>query len=228
MIVVLHLCLGQGGLVSAAPVDRLQSTVHAACPHEFGQLPENYCLIAIVHGGIRMLPISQYPEPLELISLHVNKAGGILPGQPSLFHHAYRLRLRSQLLVHLELDGQPMAVPAWDIDSVIAHHGPGLDDQVLQDLVQRVAHVDMAVGVRRTIVEDPHLAVSSKLPELTIDPTLLPEAQNFGLALRQVRLHGKGRFRQVESRLVVHHGPETKAPIESDEGLVTAVENGLH
>ena len=126
------------------------------------------------------------------------------------------------------LNGQPMAVPAGNKDGVVAHHGPGLDNKIFENLVQGVAHVDVAVGVRGAVVEDPHATTRSKLPEFLIDLPLLPRAKNLRLSFREARLHGKGRLGQVEGRLVVHHASETKAPIGTDEGLVTAVTTRCH
>jgi hypothetical protein len=37
-----------------------------------------------------------------------------------------------------------------------ARHQAGLDDHVLENLVDSVSHVDIAVGVGRPIVENPH------------------------------------------------------------------------
>ena len=44
------------------------------------------------------------------------------------------------------LDGQAVGVPAGDIGCLIAGHVAVLDDHVLEDLVQGVTDVDVAVG----------------------------------------------------------------------------------
>ena len=46
-----------------------------------------------------------------------------------------------------------MAVPPRHERRVEARHGLRLDDEVLQDLVQRRAQVDVAVGIRRPVVQ---------------------------------------------------------------------------
>jgi hypothetical protein len=53
----------------------------------------------------------------------------------------------------LVLDGQAVAVPARHVGRVEAGHGLGADDDVLEDLVERVADVDAAVGVGRAVVQ---------------------------------------------------------------------------
>ena len=47
-----------------------------------------------------------------------------------------------------------MAIPAGDVGRVEAGHGFGLDDEVLEDLVEGGAQVDVAVGVGRAVVQD--------------------------------------------------------------------------
>ena len=62
--------------------------------------------------------------------------------------------LAAELLVDLDLDGQAVTVPAGNVRGVESGHGPGLDDEVLEGLVERVAEVDCAVGVGRSVVQD--------------------------------------------------------------------------
>src|SRR3712207_7076676 len=51
-----------------------------------------------------------------------------------------------------------MAVPARHVARVVAGHVPALDDHVLEDLVDGVPHVDIAVRVRRSVVQHPDRA----------------------------------------------------------------------
>src|SRR5690606_40899703 len=50
--------------------------------------------------------------------------------------------------------GQAMAIPARHVGGVEAGQGARADDHVLDDLVNRVADVDAAVGVGRAVVQD--------------------------------------------------------------------------
>jgi hypothetical protein len=56
-------------------------------------------------------------------------------------------------LLDLVLDRQAVAVPARHVGRVEAGQRLGTDDDVLEDLVHRVADVDVAIGVRRAVVQ---------------------------------------------------------------------------
>ena len=56
-------------------------------------------------------------------------------------------------LQHLELDGQPVRVPARHEGRALALEELVPVDEVLEDLVERVADVQVAVGVRRPVVQ---------------------------------------------------------------------------
>jgi hypothetical protein len=51
-----------------------------------------------------------------------------------------------------------MAVPARLVKGVVAHHEQGLDDDVLQYLVERRAQMNMPVGIWRPVMQDELLA----------------------------------------------------------------------
>ena len=53
-----------------------------------------------------------------------------------------------------DFDGQAVAIPAGDVGGVEAGHGLVVDDEILEDLVDDVAHVDIAVGVGGAVVQD--------------------------------------------------------------------------
>ena len=52
-----------------------------------------------------------------------------------------------------------MAVPARDVRRAFAEHGLGFHDEILQDFVERGAHVHIAVGKGRSVVQDKELCV---------------------------------------------------------------------
>ena len=61
--------------------------------------------------------------------------------------------LGAVLLLDLPFDRQTVAIPAGDVIGVKAQHLLAARDQILQHLVERVADMDVAVGVGRAIMQ---------------------------------------------------------------------------
>lgn len=97
----------------------------------------------------------------------------------------------------LVLDGQAVAIPARDIGRVVARQGLGADNDVLENLVDRVTDVNAAVGVRRAIVQDELRTVAANGPQLLVQTDVVPELQGFGSRWGRPAFIGKavsGRF----------------------------------
>src|SRR5689334_17868200 len=69
-----------------------------------------------------------------------------------------------------------------------------------------MAEMDMAVRVRRPVVQDKARALEVALDDALIDPLALPFLQKRGFPLGEVGLHGKIRLGQVKRRLVIGGG----------------------
>ncbi len=75
------------------------------------------------HRQVRLFPVAEHPESLEIAPLRIDLLVRILPARRT-------KRLRVDLLpdapvrfLHLHLDGQPVAIPTRDIGRVIAVQG---------------------------------------------------------------------------------------------------------
>ncbi len=93
--------------------------------------------------------------------------------------------LAAEFLVDFEFDGQAMAIPARDVGRIEAGHGLGLDDEVLDDFVERGAEVDVAIGVRRAVVEDVARASGASGANLAVEILGFPAREHFRLGLRE-------------------------------------------
>src|SRR5436853_388861 len=82
-----------------------------------------------------------------------------------------------------------MAVPARHVVGIEAKHLLALCHHVLEDLVQRVANMDVAVGVGRSVMQHEFGAAARALAQLAVEVDLVPALEDFRLALRQA---GKG------------------------------------
>eukprot|EP00825_Cyclidium_porcatum_P015070 TRINITY_DN18331_c0_g1_i1.p2 TRINITY_DN18331_c0_g1~~TRINITY_DN18331_c0_g1_i1.p2 ORF type:complete len:130 (-),score=18.79 TRINITY_DN18331_c0_g1_i1:31-420(-) len=81
--------------------------------------------------------------------------------------------------------------------------GAELDDDVLEDLVDEVAHVDVAVGVGGAVVEDPFAFGVRGGADLLVEVLVLPEFDHGGFARGEVGFHVEVGFGEVEGVFVV-------------------------
>ena len=165
-----------------------------------------------------MRPVAENAEPLELLALHVDK---MARGRLALFADADRVGLgRAQLLHHLELDRQPVAVPARQERREAAAHVPVFQHDVLEHHVERVAHVRVAVGEGRPVVQDEFFGVPARGQDLVVDFFVTPLREHRWLALWQLGAHRKIGLGQEKGGFVVHGSRQT----ENLDGLPVVVE----
>ena len=113
--------------------------------------------------------------------------------------------VNAQLLNGPLLNGQAVGVPAGNIGRVKAGHTFIFYDNILQHLVQHVAGVNVAVGIRRAVMQHKlGFAGIMSLHQL-IDVLLLPKLQNFRLPLRQIAAHWEISFWQIKRFTVIHN-----------------------
>lgn len=121
---------------------------------------------------------------------------------------AHRFLFVAELLVHVDLDGQTVTIPAWNISSLVSLHVLGLDDEVLQDLVHGRAQVEMAVGIRGPVVEDESRASLPGVKDLFVELVLVPFVQDLRFLLDERCLHREGSPGEVQCILdlfVIRH-----------------------
>ena len=95
----------------------------------------------------------------------------------------------AQLLFHLVFDRQAVAIPARHVRRILAVEGARFDDHILEDLVDRVADVNVAVGVGRSIVQNVTRAALARVADFLVQVVILPVLQTLGLALREIAAH---------------------------------------
>src|SRR5262245_17006241 len=111
-----------------------------------------------------------------------------------------------QLLIDLYLYWQAVAIVAWYIGCVVAHHGPRLDDQIFQDLVHRRAHMDLPVGIGRAVVQIVKGSSGARLTQFVIKVEIVPFLEPRGLGLNEIPLLLKFCLRQIYSSFQIAGG----------------------
>ena len=156
VVLVLDLGFGQRGLLDHRPHHRLGAAIELAGLGELQQLAGDQRLGAEVHREVGIVPVAGDAQALELLALHVDPVRGeVAAFVAELVDRdlVLVLALRAVLLLDLPLDRQAVAVPARHVVGVEALHLARAGDDVLQDLVERVADVDVAVGIGRAVMQ---------------------------------------------------------------------------
>ncbi len=203
VVLVLDLGLGQSGLVVGAPVDGLQALVDIALLVHFPKDLHLFGLKAGVHGQVGVVPVADDAHPLEALALHVHIVLGKLMAGGAELRHRHLLVVELVLLDDGGLNGHAVVVPAGDIGGVIAPHGVGANDDVLDGLVQGVAHVQGAVGEGRAVVKGEPGLILVLLQQLPVDVDFFPACQHFRLPLGQAGPHGEVGLWQIDGGIVI-------------------------
>ncbi|MNO90977.1 hypothetical protein D3C76_825110 [compost metagenome] len=202
LVGVLDFRLGQRRTAVEAPVHRLQALEHEALLDHFGQRADLAGLVGEGHGLVRVVPLAEHAQADEVGLLPFDLLGGVFAAQ---FAGLVRRQVLAVGGLDLVLDRQAVAVPARHVGGVVAGQGLGTDDDVLEDLVDRVTDVNAAVGVGRAIVQDEFRTIRANLPQLLVQANVVPELQGFRLALRQAGFHREVGFGKVQRRFVIGH-----------------------
>ena len=161
MVVILDLRFGECSLLSDRPENRLGTLVEPAIDEKFADLANDLCFGRIGHRGVRILPIADHPEPLEIALLDFDPVSRELAAfAPKLVnrHVVLGLVLGPIPFLNDPLDRQSVAVPARHVGGILAEHLLRAVDDVLQNLVERGSEVKFAIGVRGAVVEDEFFA----------------------------------------------------------------------
>ena len=81
------------------------------------------------------------------------------------------------VLLDFPLDRQTVTVPAGHVVGIEPEHLLRLHNEVLEDLVERVPDVDVAVGVGRSIMQHELCAIACFPPQTVVEPNLFPALQ---------------------------------------------------
>ena len=154
-----------------------------------------------------MLPVGDDADALEALHLTVDVfLRKLLAGHAEL-GNGHGLVVELVLLDDGRLDGHTVVVPTGNERRVVAAHRIQAHDEVLQRLVERVAHVDVAVGERRAVMQGKTGLALVLFQQLAVNVELLPRLQHGRLALRKTRAHRETGFVHVQCLFVFHLDP---------------------
>ena len=100
-------------------------------------------------------------------------------------------------LVLLDDGRHAVVIPAGDVGSIVPAHGRRAVDEVLDALVERVAHVQRAVGERRAVVQREQGLAAVLLEKLVVKVEFFPVLEHIWLAHRKTASHRETGLRHV-------------------------------
>ena len=107
------------------------------------------------------------------------------------------------LFLDLPFDRQAVAVPARHVIGIEAQHLLALGHDVLEDLVERMPDMDVAVGVGRAVMQHEFRSPGGVLAQPVVEADLVPASQDFRLAFGQAGAHREFRLRQEQGLGIV-------------------------
>ena len=200
---ILDLGLGERGLVMHAPVDGLEALVDVAVAVHAAEHADLVGLEAGIHRAVEVLPVGDHAHALEAGLLALDIVLGIVAAGAAEVRNAHVLVVEALLLDDGALDGHAVVIPAGDIGHLITAHHVAAVDEILERLVQRVTHVDIAVGERRAVVQVEAGLALALLERDIVNVLLIPALEHVGLALRETCAHGEVGLRQVDGLVEV-------------------------
>ena len=185
------LVAGQRGPVARTVGDDLVALIEqVAVPHG-AQRPPHGLDVGGVERAVGVLEVDPVPDPLgqrvpvleelehRLAALLVELGDSVALDVP--------LALEPEFLLHRDLDGQAVAVPAALALDGVAAHGAVTGEDVLEDAGEDVVHARTSVRRGRALVEDPGGRARAARNRFTKDVALAPALEHLLLELGERR-----------------------------------------
>ncbi len=183
------------------PVDGFEAAKYKTFFHDFAQRTKLVGLVAEIHGQVGAVPVGQNTQPFEVQALTLDLFQSV---GASLGLYFTNRQVLAVFFLDLDFDGHAVAVPAGHIVGIEAIHRAAFNDDVFQDFVDRVADVNVAVGIRRAIVQHKFWSPLAGCANGSINLVFFPFGNPFGFAPGQIATHREGGFGQVQSFSIVH------------------------
>ena len=154
-----------------------------------------------VHGRIWIFKIAKNCKALEFLRLKPDPASSKFTAFLAEFvdrHFVLVLAFSAIFLFDLPFDRQAVTIPARNVVRVIAAHLEGTCDHILEDLVQCVTNMNIAIGIGRTVMQHIERTVLCLFAQLLIEVHTLPAFNEKRFALWQARAHRKFGLRQIK------------------------------
>ena len=203
VVCVLDLSLCKSSLAVGTPVNRLQSLVDVALLVHLAEDLHLSCLKLGLKGKVGVVKIALNAKTLELIHLVLYLCVSILSAVLSQLGSRNSTVFNAHLLKNLKFNGETMGIPAGNIRRAVAAHIFLLYNNVLEHLVECCSKVNVAIGIRRSVVKNIAGLALVLLDHLVVHSAVIRILDHAGLFLREVSSHGKVGLRKIKSGIVI-------------------------
>ena len=205
LVVVFHFGFGQGGATVGTPVHRLGTFVQVTVFNDLGHGADDVGFGAKVHGQVGVFPVTQHAQPDEIGLLRFDLGLGVFAALGAELGGGDLLARLADHAFYFQFDGQTVAIPARHIGGVETGEALGLDDDVFEDLVDRVTDVNAAVCIGGAIVQNERRLARFGAANGAVKILIVPTFQHVGFALGQIATHRKLGFRKIQGVFIVAH-----------------------
>ena len=172
-------------------------------------------LVGRVHGAVGPLPVAQYAQAFEVLTLLVNLLGGKCT---ALGLHVVPSQVAAMQFFDGVFNWQAVAVPARDVLRIKTAQLLALDNHVLENFVQRVANMQFAVGVGRAVVQDKKRGTLAGIAQALVEAILVPGFDPGRFPLGQIAAHRERGVRQIQGAAVILFVSHGGAVLQSKSG----------
>src|SRR2546423_9003914 len=203
MLLIFNFRLSERRLIVNAPVNGTRPFVNEATLDKTREQARGLSLVMIGHRDVGIVPFAQNPQPPKIFRLTLEGIRGKFATRATDAERRHLLFLFAKFALNVELDRQTMTVIAGHVWRIVAEHRARLYDEILQDLIERRAEVNVGVRVWGTIVKNEFFRVCASFANQPIKIHFGPFFQARRLGLRKVRLLRELRLWQVDRLLQV-------------------------
>ena len=153
---VFDFSVGERGLFDHRPEHRLGRAIKISGQEKLAHFADDLRFGGVAHRCVGALPVPEDAQTAKLLGLYLDPAlreGAAFLAEGNRVNGLFVLTSGAVVFLDLPFDWQAVAIPAGHIDRIIALHLTAAVDDVFEDLVLRMADVQIPVGVGRPIVQ---------------------------------------------------------------------------
>ncbi len=205
LVVVLNLGFSQRGAAIGTPVHRLGAFVQVAVFNDLGHGADDVGFGAKIHGQVGVFPVAQHTQTDEVGLLRFDLGLGVFAALGAEFGSGNLLARLADHAFYFQFDRQTVAIPTRHIGGIKTGEALGLDDDVFEDLVDRVTDVNIAVRIGGAIMQNERRLARFGAANSAVEILIVPTFQHVGFALGQIATHRKLGFRKIQGVFIVAH-----------------------